>query len=199
MTSNAAPTPGRATELRQTYPAHEMGKRRDKQAYFFVRNGNRKRLRWLLGRHPELRTSNSAILVFAAIWHNRGILRWLLERGVSPDSGRGDCGKGNTPLMQAAADGDVFAIELLLEFGANPNELNRESENPLGFAVTWEQIRAIELLVAAGAQLNNLDDSGPGKTQLDWAELSGSTEVASVLRRLGAKRYNELGVSLEPA
>lgn len=179
--------------VRRIDSAHEMGKRRDEQACFWVRKGNRKRLRWLLGRHPELRTSNSALLVFAAIWHNRGMLRWLLERGVAPDSGRGD--GGNTPLMQAAADGDVFAIEALLEFGANPNALNSASENPLGFAVTWEQVRAIELLVAAGAEINNTDDSGPGLTQLDMAELSGWSEVASVLRRLGAKKFNELSVT----
>lgn len=170
-----------------------MGKRRDEQACFFVRKGNRKRLRWIIGRHPELRKSNSAQLIFSAIWHNRGMLRWLLERGVSPDSGRGDY--GTTPLMQAVADGDVFVIEILLEFGANPNALNSASENPLGFAVTWNQIRAIELLVLAGAEINNTDDSGPGKTQLDWAELSGWTEVASVLRRLGARKYSELGAT----
>lgn len=172
-----------------------MGKRRDEQTYFLVRKGNRKRLRRLLTRHPELRTSDSAQLVFAAIWHNRGMLRWLLERGVSPDSGRGEGGRGNTPLMQAAADGDVFAIETLLEFGADPNALNNASENPLGFAVTWEQIRAIELLVAAGAEINNTDDSGPGLTQLDMAELSGWSEVASVLRRLGGKKHDELSAT----
>ena len=167
-----------------------MGKRRDNQAYSLVRRGNRKRLRLLLRRHVELRTSDTAMLVFAAIWHHRGMLRWLLERGVVPDCRMGKA--GNTPLMQAAADGDCQTISLLLEFGADPNALNFESENPLGFAVTWKQPKAIELLVAAGADINNMDDSGQGRTQLDCAELSDWTEGILLLRALGAKRYCEL-------
>lgn len=94
--------------------------------------------------------------------------------------------------MSAAAEGDVGAMMLLLEYGANPNALNSYSENPLGYAVTWQQPRAIEVLVAAGAEINNMDDSGPGMTQLDWAELSQWTEMVSVLRALGAKRFEEL-------
>jgi len=167
-----------------------MGKRRDYQADFFVRRGNRKRLRHLLGKHTELRTSETAMLTFIAIWHNRGLLRWLLERGVSPDGRMGH--QGNTPLMQAAADGDLFVMKLLLQFGADPNALNFASENPLGFAVTWRQAEAISLLVAAGADVNNTDDSGPERTQLDIAERSQWTEGVQILLRLGAKRYAEL-------
>jgi len=106
---------------------------------------------------------------------------------------------GNTPLMQAAAEGDSQTINLLLEFGANPSALNSESENPLGFAVSWKQLKAIELLVAAGADINNIDDPGPEKTQLDWAELSDWTEGALLLRTLGAKRYSELSHNSEVA
>jgi ankyrin repeat protein len=94
--------------------------------------------------------------------------------------------------MSAAAEGDVGAMMLLLEYGANPNALNSYSENPLGYAVRWQQPRAIEVLVAAGAEINNMDDSGPGMTQLDWAVLSQWTEIASVARALGAKRFEEL-------
>jgi hypothetical protein len=167
-----------------------MGKRRNEQAYNLVRRGNRKRLRHLIRKHDELRTSDEAMLVFAAIWHNRGMLRWLLEAGVSPDCRLGS--SGNTPLMQAAADGDVSVICLLLQFGADSNALNDESENPLGFAVAWKQPEAIKLLVAAGADINSTDDSGPGRTQLDSAELSQWSEGVELLRSLGAKRYDEI-------
>jgi ankyrin repeat protein len=70
--------------------------------------------------------------------------------------------------------------------------LNEASENALGFAVAYKHVPVIELLVNAGVDLNNTDDSGPNRTQLDWAEISGWTDVASALRRLGAKRFNEL-------
>ncbi len=167
-----------------------MGRRRNEQAEYLVRRGNRKRLRHLLGKHESLRNSDEAMLVYTAIWFNKGMLRWLLEHDVSPDSR-----KGNTPLMQAAADGDIVTMRLLLEFGANPNALNEESENPLGFATTYEQPDAIKLLVDAGADINNQDDSGPGRTQLDCAELSGWTDCVDVLRSLGAKRHSELNTN----
>ena len=89
-----------------------MGKRRSEIAYNLVLRGNRKRLRHLLGKHAELRTSNDANLVFAAIWDNRGMLRWLLERGVSPDCRMYD--GDNTPLMSAAANGDLPLMQMLL-------------------------------------------------------------------------------------
>ncbi len=170
-----------------------MGKRRDNMAYFLVRRGNRRRLRSLLRRHPELCTSNSALLLFVAMWHNRGMLRWLLERGVSPDCRTGN--NGNTALMSAAAEGDVTAMKLLLEFDADPNLLNFCSENALGFAVTYNHVPAIELLVNSGVDINNTDDSGPNRTQLDCAELSDWSDVVVALRKLGAKRFKELDVA----
>ena len=175
-----------------------MGKRRDEKAYNLVRRGNRKRLRHLLGKHEELRTSNDAILVSAAIWHNRGMLYWLLERGVSPDC-CGESDGGNTPLMHAASEGDIPVMKLLLGFGADPNALNEESENALGFSVSWKQLEAIKLLVAAGADVNNTDDSGPDRTQLDSAKLSEWTERVAVLRTLGGKRYADLISEAETA
>ena len=69
----------------------------------------------------------------------------------------------------------IAAMKLLLEFGGNPNAINEKSENPLGFATTWEHPEAIKILVDAGADINNQDDSGPERTQLDWADLIGPT------------------------
>lgn len=174
-----------------------MGKERDNLAYNLVLRGNRARLRQLLRKHRELKSSQVAMLVYASIWHNRGMLRWLLAQGVDPDCRMGK--HGNTPLMQAASDGDVWAIETLLEFGANPNALNEQQENPLGFATSWQQLDSIKLLVAAGADINDTADSGPLRTQLDWAELSNWQSGADLLRSLGGRRYIELEVRSEDA
>jgi len=106
---------------------------------------------------------------------------------------------GNTPLMHAAAEGDASVMTLLLKYGANPALLNNASENALGFAVTYNHVTAIAVLASAGADINNTDDSGPNRTQLDIAELSDWPEVAAALRRLGAKRYSELNVSSSSA
>ncbi len=167
-----------------------MGKRRNQKAYNLVQRGNRRALRHLLRKHGDLRTSNDANLVFAAIWHNRGMLRWLLEHGVLPDCRLGEL--GNTPLMQAAADGDLWTVKMLLKFGADANAINTHSENPLGFAVAWEQADAVRLLLAAGADVNNTEDSGPDRTQLDCAELSQWSEGIEALRNAGGKRFVEL-------
>ncbi|TWT38306.1 Ankyrin repeat protein [Thalassoglobus neptunius] len=167
-----------------------MGRRINEKVYFYIRRGSRKHIRRLLKKHPDLLMSDEAMLAFTAIWHNRSMLRWLLERGVSPDGRIGT--DGNTPLMQAASDGDPELMQLLLEFGADVNALNEESENPLGFEVAWKQLESIRILVAAGADVNDITDSGPERTQLDIAEFSGWTEVAALLRSLGAKRFSEL-------
>ena len=174
-----------------------MGKGRDDLAYNLVVRGNRSRLRQLLRKHPELKTSHNAMLVYASIWHNRGMLRWLLSQGVVPDCRMGK--QGNTPLMQAASDGDIWASKILLEFGADPNALNEQRENSLGFATSWEQLDSIRLLVAAGAAINDTVDSGRARTQLDCAELSSWLIGADLLRSLGGKRYSELEERTEDA
>ena len=167
-----------------------MGQRVYDKAEHYIKRGNRKRLKLLLKRHPELLSSDDAMLLFSAIWRNQGMVQWLLDHGVLADTRMGHL--GNTPLMQAAAEGDALNARLLLKYGADPNALNDENENPLGFAVTWKQTELIEILVDAGADVNNMDDSGPNMTQLDLAECSGWQDVCATLRSLGAKRYNEL-------
>lgn len=167
-----------------------MGKRRDYKARSLLRRGNRKRLGRLLRRYPELKTSHSAMLLHKSMWHQPKMLRWLLERGVSPGC---RCGDGsNTALIDAAATGDTDSMKLLIEFGADLHATNEWSEDAFGYAVTWEHPRAVELFVASGIDVNNMVDSGPGRTQLDCAENSKWIEIAATLRALGGKRFSEL-------
>ncbi len=167
-----------------------MSDRSEKWAFNLVVKGKRRCLATLLSKHPALKTSNEAMLIFAAIWHNRSMLKWLLERGVSPDCrlGEGD----NTPLMQAAADGDLLTMRLLLDFGADPNSTNSLGETPLGFAVIWEQPEAVRMLANAGAVLDTTSDLGDGRTLLDLATRSGLSAVAGVLREAGARQSDEI-------
>ncbi|MGD0898048.1 MAG: ankyrin repeat domain-containing protein [Thermoguttaceae bacterium] len=165
-----------------------MGHRVREKAAYLVRRGNRRRLRSLLREHSYLLESDESLLVQAARWHNRSMLPWLLERGVSPNSrvGRG----GNTPLMDAAAEGDTWAASLLIDYGAGIEAANENGETPLGYAVTYEHPEVVRLLAARGADINGTE--GTDKTYLDWALLSGWQEVADTLRSLGAKRMSEL-------
>lgn len=102
----------------------------------------------------------------------------------------GEC--GNTLLMDAAAQGDLNTMRLLLEFGVDLHAVNESSENAFGYAVTWQQPQAVELLIASGVDVNDTVDSGPGRTQLDCAEQSKWVEMAATLRALGGKRFSEL-------
>ena len=128
------------------------------------------------------------MLLFTAVWTNPPLVRWLLERGVSVDNGFGS--GSNTPLMQAAADGDIALINLLLDYGANIEAQNECNERPLGFACSWRQPSAVRLLLERGADPNALEDLD--KSHLDWVTLSGQDEIAELLRSFGALSFSEM-------
>lgn len=165
-----------------------MGQRVLDRAYFYAKRSNRKRLRQLLGKHKYLHTSDESFLLFAAIWHNRQMLIWMLGRGVHPDCRLGE--GGNTALMQAASENDLDTMRVLLKYGADPNSRNEENETPLGFACAWQQWPAADLLLDNGADVNALED--PDKTYLDWAIIGDHTDGIELLRSRGGKRYTEL-------
>lgn len=173
-----------------------MGRGLIRRAQSYIRRGNRKRLRFLLGKHPELYQSSDALLLDYAIWHNRSLVPWLLDRGAPVDGPPGNF--GCTPLVNVVAAGDLPMVELLLQRGADPNAVTADSETPLGFAVAWRQAGAIAHLLAAGADPNRLGDHGPGCTHLDHALRMDWPEGAALLRAAGARRFAELERSLPP-
>ena len=91
-----------------------MGKRVFDKADFYLRRGDRKRLGRLLRKHLYLLNSQNSMLVYSAVWQYRGMLPWLLTQGVHPDCNMypGD----NTPLMHAAAEGQLEEMRLLLDW-----------------------------------------------------------------------------------
>ncbi|MFN3192835.1 MAG: ankyrin repeat domain-containing protein, partial [Aureliella sp.] len=182
-----------ATRLSPTLHVHEvlqMGKRVFEKANFYLRRGNRKRLKRLFRKRAQLLNRDNCDLVYNAIWQAPSMLPWLLKNGVHPDSRHysGD----NTPLMQAAADDDVKTMKILLEHGADPNSRNSENELPLGFACSYQSWDAARLLVHSGADVNGVEDEN--KTHLDWLVLSKDEEGIHLLRGLGGK----LAAELEP-
>ena len=128
------------------------------------------------------------MLVYSAMWQGRGLLPWLLNEGVHPDckSYPGD----NTPLMQAAADGDLESMRLLLDHGADPNARNENNELPLGFAGSYGQWEAAKLLVERGADVNGIEREG--RTHLEWLTYCSNEPGIQVLRSLGGVLSAEL-------
>jgi len=167
-----------------------MGRGLIRRAHSYIQRGNRRRLRLLLGKHPELYQSDEAMLLDYAIWHNRSMVTWLLDRGAPVDDPPGNF--GCTPLLHVVVEGDLPMIDLLLGRGADPNAVTDDSETPLGFAVAWRQAGSIARLLAAGADPNRVGDYGPDCTHLDHALVMDWPEAAEILRAAGAKRFAEL-------
>ena len=165
-----------------------MGQRIFDKATFYVRKGNRRRLKQLIEKHAYLHRSDDALLVFTAIWDNPAILPWLLQNGVHPDSRLNP--NGNTPLMQAACNDEHQTMHLLLDAGADPNARNEENEAPLGFACAWEKWDAAAILIQHGADVNAIENDNT--TYLDWAIGSQHDLGVRLLQSHGAVRYTEL-------
>jgi uncharacterized protein len=116
---------------------------------------------------------------------------------------RGDdtmLGAGTTPLLRAAKAGDVLAMKLLLEKGADLKLATRNGINPLMAAAglgTKEEdttgrrktqadaIEAIRLCLAGGVDVNAVDNRG--QTAVYGAALQGFDQVIEFLAEHGAK------------
>jgi ankyrin repeat protein len=131
-----------------------------------------------------------------AIYHSPiGFIRTLLEIGADPNP---EDHIGFPPLVAALscsrsqpgspARPDVLAIiKLLLEFGANPNQRGINDYTPLHMAVAERNLRAVRLLLEAGADpalRTRIDDY---ETAREMAVNAGLLEIAEALEAGGQK------------
>jgi ankyrin repeat protein len=120
-----------------------------------------------------------------------------LQRAHTP--GEGSLGEGATPLMRAARNGDAAAIRLLLDHGADSNARQRNGTTALMFAAGLgrgtgafakdyaseaELLDAVQVLVAAGADVNAV--SGAGETPLHFGA-QASDDIVRFLAANGAR------------
>jgi ankyrin repeat protein len=112
---------------------------------------------------------------------------------------------GITPLHEAAASGGPELVELLIAHGAEVNAKTESGKTPLHYAASygytqgletsprryphyrdrWQQSDVIELLLAAGAEVNAKD--ADGATPLRYALQSGQRAIAKLLIAAGAE------------
>lgn len=160
------------------------------QAIRYVKCNNRKRLGWLLSRHPHLKTAvqsgDDDSVLSVASWANPGILSWLLEQGVNPDTSDSD---GGTLLMHAAATNDVALVGLLLDSGANVNARNQRGETAFSYTCANNSLAVAQLLYLSGADINTMDVGGG--SPLDWAVCWSSPEFREWLTSVGGKRHDD--------
>ena len=159
----------------------------DTDIYDRVERGDRERLAPLIA--EELARPDSELLddnLLHAAWHrNRGLMRWLLDQGISPN--RRDT-YGGTVLMCAAADDKVEIVELLIARGAEPSAANEAGETAFSYACANNSLRSAKLLHAAGADVNTVDAGGG--SPLDWAACWSDAEFCRWAESVGCRRVD---------
>lgn len=104
--------------------------------------------------------------------------------------------EGATPFLRAAMAGDLAAMKLLVEHGANPNQATKSNDTPLmavagvGWAAYWTQnapysrLDAVKFCLDRGAVVDARD--AKGYSALDGAAFRGDNEMVKFLVAKGA-------------
>ena len=96
------------------------------------------------------------------------------------------CGREvDRKFVDAAAEGNVTAMNVLLERGANVNAAENDGWTPLTVASREGHLEAVKLLMEKGANVNKLE--GGGHTALFWAKRNGHQQVVALLLSRGGK------------
>lgn len=108
----------------------------------------------------------------------------LLAAGADLSLRFGD--EDESALETAAIYGDVDVMRAIVRHGVDVNARDSEGFTALHAAAENNQEGAIDVLIAAGADVNARGGGGKGKTPLYLASASGSLEAALALLRNGA-------------
>lgn len=131
--------------------------------------------------HPALEVeatspAGETLLMMAALRSQHAAMRTLIARGARINR------PGWTPLHYAASGGDLAAVTLLLEQGAEVNAVAPNGNTPLMMAAGYGLIDAAELLLRRGADPRAVNHGG--RSAADLAEAAGRDGLAAQLRRL---------------
>lgn len=86
--------------------------------------------------------------------------------------------------LHYAAEKDETCVEILLEYGANPNAPDGNQDTPLHWAAFKNMDSCVLVLLEGGAKVNALDYNRD--TPLSWAAMKGNLESVRLLLDYGA-------------
>jgi ankyrin repeat protein len=105
----------------------------------------------------------------------------LLKSGANPNT---PIATGETPLMTCARTGNVDAVKLLVEFGANVNTAEpTQGQNALMWAIAERHFAVVQALIAAHADLKAA--SKQGFTPIHFAARVGDLDSLKALIAAG--------------
>lgn len=99
---------------------------------------------------------------------------------------------GNHPLHWPSFNGRCDVVKLLLDYGADPNSINREQETPLHSACYGNRIEIAKLLIEYGANVNAKDRDGETPLQaitISKQNKNNKIPLAKLLIANGANFY----------
>jgi ankyrin repeat protein len=113
-------------------------------------------------------------------------IAWLLARGFDPSDLESRAFNGNTPLLQAALEGNDMMVERLLEAGVDLYAVNNDFNGVIFNACYADCAAIIARLFAAGADIDDINENG--ETPLMYAVSASRLNSVKALLSLGADK-----------
>lgn len=154
-----------------------------------------------LGADPDLALNESSSALHVALVNHPDVARLLVARGAHPESiiHVGGLGDRAPPIFRMARAGELAAIKLAVELGADPRRaLWRPSIGEptfgltaLPYAAASNDVATLDYFIELGLDLHWTNKHG--YSALDWALRNNADRTAARLRSLGVKSHDERG------
>lgn len=98
------------------------------------------------------KSADGTLLHGAALLGSKHVLLFLLSVQIDPDAANG---YQSTPLMVAAAEGQLDIAQALIDAGASVNARNKDGGTALHYAIGCKNETLVDVLLAAGAVVDS--------------------------------------------